>query len=306
MLHKDLGPQVIEDEDALFGVELTLDEFETGFPAPGGGIVYVRLDAQTPQAKKHFDDWWAELSKRHPGEAAVSEGQTDTVPHDKLRERRRRMVDVRPNKTSWTYRAREAVGVFTDPDALEEAVNQLEVAGFDRATISVLGSDKAIKERVGHLYRSVAEIEDDGRVPETAFASKEARAEGETAAVAVPFYVGGLAGAAAVVATGGALAAAIAGTIIGGAAGAGLGALLALSVARHHAKRIEGQLGQGGLILWIGVSDQDAEKRAVAVLEKNGAKHVHVHEIERNWGPKDRPLSDAQLDPLLFERDAIE
>ncbi len=62
-------------------------------------------------------------------------------------------------------RTREAVGVFTDPAALEAAVYELLGSRFDKATISVLGSDAEIRKRVGHLYRSVEEIEDDRRAP---------------------------------------------------------------------------------------------------------------------------------------------
>jgi hypothetical protein len=63
-----------------------------------------------------------------------------------------------------TISSREVVGVFADPVALERAVTELEMAGFDPAAISVLGSDGEIRKRVG-LYRSVAEIEDDARSP---------------------------------------------------------------------------------------------------------------------------------------------
>jgi hypothetical protein len=39
-------------------------------------------------------------------------------------------------------RAREAVGVFQNPDALEAAVDALEVSRFDRAAISVLATGR--------------------------------------------------------------------------------------------------------------------------------------------------------------------
>jgi hypothetical protein len=66
---RELGPQLTEDEDAFFGGELTLDEFETRFLAPGDGVVRVRLDVETPEAKRHFDRWWADFSARHPRRA---------------------------------------------------------------------------------------------------------------------------------------------------------------------------------------------------------------------------------------------
>lgn len=69
--HKDVGPRIIEDENALIGAELTLDEFEATFLVPGDADVCVRLEAQTPEAKKHFDSWWADLSERHPCETDI-------------------------------------------------------------------------------------------------------------------------------------------------------------------------------------------------------------------------------------------
>jgi hypothetical protein len=213
------------------------------------------------------------------------------------------MADTQTDTNPSTYRVREAVGVFADPESLEAAVDELEVSGFDRAGISVLGTEAEVKERIGHFYQSITEVEDDGRAPQAAFESRDSRVEGEAAAIAFPLYVGGVVGAVAVVATGGALAATVAAIIAGGAAGAGLGGLLARTVARHHATVVEEQLMAGGLVLWVAVPDADAGKRALAVLNKNGAKHAHIHEVERRWGPEDRPLSQGQPDPFLLERD---
>lgn len=204
---------------------------------------------------------------------------------------------------SLSYCAREAVGVFPDADSLEAAVQTLKGAGFDRAAISVLANDRAVIERIGHPYRSTSEAADDPEAPQATFVSRVSRTEGAAAAVGVPFQIGGFAGAAAVVAADGTLAAAIAMTILGGAVGAGLGALLALAVARQHAKTVKRQLEQGGLVLWVTTPDTESEARALAALRKCGATSVHLHAIERKYGPKDHPLADAQLDPLLLERD---
>jgi hypothetical protein len=69
---KELGPQLTADEDAFFGGELTLDEFEQRFLAAGDGVLRVRLDVETPQAKQHFDRWWADLNARHPRNAHLA------------------------------------------------------------------------------------------------------------------------------------------------------------------------------------------------------------------------------------------
>jgi hypothetical protein len=197
------------------------------------------------------------------------------------------------------YSAREAVGVFSDFDALEAAIDELEVSGFDRAAVSVLASDKKVKERMDNLYPNIVEIEDDRRAPGAAFSEKDSRIEGEAAAVGIPFYIGCVAAAAVAAGTGGLAVPTIGTIIIGAAAGGGLGALLAGAIARHHSESVSKQLSRGGTVVWVSVRDENAEKRAGQILTKAGARDVHVHEIQREWTLKDRPLSEGQPDPLL-------
>jgi hypothetical protein len=183
--------------------------------------------------------------------------------------------------------------------ALQVAVDELEVSGFDRATISVLASNDKVKERVGHLYREVGEIEDDPQAPQTAIISKHSLAEGEGAAIGLPSYIGGVAGAFAVVASGGTLAASVAAAVAGGAAGVGLGAVLARTIGQRYKHHALEQLEEGGMVMWVSVRDKRAERRAIEILTKAGARDVHMHEVEREWTLKDRPLSEVQPDPLL-------
>jgi len=149
-----------------------------------------------------------------------------------------------------TYHVREAVGVFESADALEVAVDQPGSSGFNRAEISVLASDKTVTERLGRLYRSVAEIVDDPRAPEAVFIPQGSRTEGDVALAGAPLYIGGLAGGLAVVASGGAMVLAFAAAIGLGAVGAGLGGPLARVVAHRHVYRVREQLAQGGLVIW--------------------------------------------------------
>jgi hypothetical protein len=59
------------------------------------------------------------------------------------------------------------------------------------------------------------------------------------------------------------------------------------------------QLSRGGMVLWVSVRDDTEERRALQVLKDAGARDVHVHEVQREWTLKDRPLSDIQPDPFL-------
>jgi hypothetical protein len=65
IVHKELGPQQIDDTAALIGVTLPLEQFES-FLADNPGAASVRLDVATRFAKQHFDAWLAEQWQRHP------------------------------------------------------------------------------------------------------------------------------------------------------------------------------------------------------------------------------------------------
>jgi len=49
-----------------------------------------------------------------------------------------------------TNEIREAVGVFQTAPQLEAAIEELEENGFDRAEISLLASDDAVRQKLGH------------------------------------------------------------------------------------------------------------------------------------------------------------
>jgi hypothetical protein len=297
---RPLGPIRISEEDDLVRKDMTLDDFEAELQAPGEKRVTVKLRVQTPDVRRDFDRWLADMRARHPSATSQPGASAPTTRRAGLIQSKAEQAGAAAPETD---DAREAVAVFPDSDALEAAIDALEVSGFDRAAISVLATDEKAREQVARFYRTIKEAEDGERTPRAAFVSKDSRTEGEAAVVGAPIYMGGLAGAAAVAATGGALAFAIAATIIGSAAGAGLGAILAAAIARHHTAQIQDQLKKGGLILWVSVETPDAEKRAIATLEKIGAQDVHVHTIKRERIPSDLPRTLIEADPFLLESD---
>jgi hypothetical protein len=202
---------------------------------------------------------------------------------------------------NYGYSVREAVGVFSVAEALERAVDELEVSGFDRAALSVLASQGTIKDRVGHLYRNIAEIADGRHVPQRAFVESDSRVEGTAAAIGIPCHIGSVAGGGVTaVGFGAATAATVAGAVVGGVVGAGLGALLVGAMIRRHVHEVSEQLAEGGLVLWVSLRDEDAERRVLHILTKAGGRELHMHEFEREWTLKDRPLSDVQFDPFLW------
>lgn len=201
--------------------------------------------------------------------------------------------------TTETYRVREAVALLPDAGTLDKAVELLIVRGFAREDLSVLsGTASHLGKIKGHVAAS-DKVMDDPKAPRAAVIDHASAMEGKAAAIGIPAQVGAFAGAIVAVASGGVLAAAIAAVVAGGAAGAGLGALLSHAISRHHRDGMEQQIANGGIVLWVRTTDKAAEDKATAALTAAGARNVHVHEIERSWGPEDVPLALTEPDPLL-------
>ncbi len=56
---------------------------------------------------------------------------------------------------------KEAVAVFDNVKQLQDAIDELESSGFDRAEISLLASSGAVETKLGHMYEKVEELEDE-------------------------------------------------------------------------------------------------------------------------------------------------
>ena len=173
----------------------------------------------------------------------------------------------------------EVVGVFDDPDTLQAAIDDLLSAGFDRAELSLLASEEAVEQKLGHAYKKAAEVEDDITLPRSAYVSTESLGDAEGGLISGLVYVGAVATAGAVVATGGTLAAVIGAAAMAGGAGALIGSVLASMIGQHQAKNLQDQLDRGGLLLWVRSWDKDREQRAKAILSKHSAHDVHVHSL---------------------------
>ena len=173
----------------------------------------------------------------------------------------------------------EAVGVFDDASSLQEAIDELLSSGFNQAEISLLASEHAVEEKLGHAYEKVKELEDDLSVPRAAYISTESRGDAEGGLIGGLVYVGAVAAAGAMVATGGTLAAAIAAAAMMGGAGGLIGSVLANLVGDHHARYLQEQLDHGGLLLWVRTRDEEHEQRARQILSKHSAHDVHTHAL---------------------------
>jgi len=183
--------------------------------------------------------------------------------------------------TSTTYAesSHEAVGVFQTAEAFQAAMDELLSSGFDRADLSILASEHAVEEKLGHFYRRIDELEDDPKVPRAAYVSTEAVGDAKGALIGGLTFVGGVGAAGAMVAAGGALAGIILAAAALGGAGGLIGSTLGKMTEQHHADQLHAQLEKGGLLLWVRTRDPEHEVRAEDILKKHRAIDVHIHDL---------------------------
>jgi hypothetical protein len=172
---------------------------------------------------------------------------------------------------------REVVAVFQSAESLESAIDELMSSGFDRAEISLLASEQAVEDKLGHRYERTSDLMDADGVPRSGFVSSAAIGDAEGGLIGGLAYVGATLAAGVVVVGGGALSATIAAALVAGGTGGLIGSVLAKWVGHHHARHFGEQLEHGGLLLWVRAWCPDEEKRAAAILRKHCADKVHVH-----------------------------
>ena len=173
----------------------------------------------------------------------------------------------------------EAVGIFHHNDDFQDAIDELLSSGFHRAQLSLLASEAAVQEKLGHRYIQVSALADDPAAPRSAYVSPEAIGAAEGGLIGGLVYVGAAVAAGAVVATGGTLATVVAATALAGGTGGLIGSVLAKWVGDGHAHQLQEQIDRGGLLLWVRTWSVEDELRAVEILKRHSGGDVHVHAL---------------------------
>lgn len=182
-------------------------------------------------------------------------------------------------------------GIFTTRSAVENATDALVRAGFPASDISVL------------LPQSLAGPMDMG----TEKATKAP--EGTAAGVATGGVIGGtlglLAGVGLLAIPGlgpfiaaGPIMAGLAGLGVGGAVGGVTGALIGMGIPEFEAKRYEGRLQKGGILLSVHCDTSDEIKRAKEVMKLAGGEDVS------STGESSVPSDDKRTDRGTTSRTA--
>ena len=157
-------------------------------------------------------------------------------------------------------------GIYRTIGQAEDTVNQLVAAGFANDDISVLLPDNQSTRNFAHKK--------DTKAP-------EGTATGVTAGGAIGGALGLLAGIGALAIPGvgpliaaGPIMGALAGLGVGGAVGGLIGALVGMGIPEYEAKRYEGRVKEGGILLSAHCDTSEEIDRAKEILKQTGAEDI--------------------------------
>ena len=174
-------------------------------------------------------------------------------------------------------------GIYSDYETLETAVEALKNAGFRNTDVSLLCSENVGSKDFAHVKSTKA--------PEGATAGA---ASGAVIGGAVGWLLG--IGALAIPGIGplvaaGPIVAALAGLGTGGAVGGIAGALVGLGIPEYEAKRYEGRVRKGGILLSVHCDDSQWTKKAKQILESTGAEDIASSvEAGADFAASDKPM----------------
>jgi hypothetical protein len=173
-------------------------------------------------------------------------------------------------------------GIYPDRMSVENAVDALKRDGFRNTDISVLMPDNVGTKDFGHQKNTKA---------------PEGAATGAGSGAVIGGTLGWLAGIGALAIPGlgpfiaaGPIMGLLAGAGAGGAVGSLVGSLIGLGIPEYEAKRYEGRIKQGGILLSVHCDKSEWVKKAEQVLKRTGAQDIASSgEASADFAKSDRP-----------------
>ena len=178
-------------------------------------------------------------------------------------------------------------GIYPTRDSADAAVDTLRTAGFRSADISVLFPQNTGSKEFGH---------------EKGTKSAEGAVAGGGTGAVIGGTLGWLAGIGMLAIPGvgpfiaaGPIVATLAGMGAGGTVGGMTGALIGLGIPEYHAKRYEGRMRKGGILLSVHADDQEWASKGKRILEQTGAQDISSSgETKGDFGNTDRPTERSE------------
>jgi hypothetical protein len=174
-------------------------------------------------------------------------------------------------------------GIYPDYASVERAVEALQLAQFRNTDISVLFPENVGTKDFAHVKGTKA---------------PEGATTGAGSGMVIGGALGWLVGIGALAIPGvgpfiaaGPIMAALAGAGAGGALGGITGALVGLGIPEYEAKRYEGRVKEGGILLSVHADDSAWTARAKEILERTGAKdNASTGEAKGDFSNTDKPM----------------
>jgi hypothetical protein len=181
-----------------------------------------------------------------------------------------------------------AFGIYATRAGVEGGVDSLKAAGFRSADISVLFPYNVGNKEFAHEMNTKA--------PEGAVAGAGSGAViGGTLGLLAGIGMLAIPGVGPFIAAG-PIMAALAGVGVGGAVGGMTGALIGFGMPEYEAKRYEGRVIKGGILLSVHCDDTEWTKKAKDILVKSGAEDVSsVGEATADFDKSDKPHVVGQI-----------
>ena len=177
-------------------------------------------------------------------------------------------------------------GIYPAYASVENGVDSLKAAGFRNTDISVLFPENVGTKDFAH--------EKGTKAPEGA-------STGAGAGAVIGGGLGWLVGIGALAIPGlgpfiaaGPIMAALAGVGVGGVVGGIAGALVGMGIPEYEAKRYEGRVKDGGILLSVHSDNSEWTKRAKEILEQTGAQDISsAGEASADFSKTDKPMLRA-------------
>jgi len=188
-------------------------------------------------------------------------------------------------------------GIYHTRDAAEEAVDALRRGHFRNTDISALFPDNAGTKDFAH--------EKNTKAPEGA-------STGAASGAVAGGVLGWLAGIGALAIPGigpfiaaGPIVTALAGAGALGAFGGIVGALVGMGIPEYEAKRYEGRVKHGGILLSVHCDDHDWVKRGEEILKTTGAEDISsTSEAHADFAVSDKPMLRSRS-PIVVEEPVV-
>jgi heat induced stress protein YflT len=175
-------------------------------------------------------------------------------------------------------------GIYRTRDGAESAVDRLLASGYRNEDISVLLQDNVGTKDFAHEKQTKA---------------PEGTTTGVVAGGAIGGTLGLLAGIGALAIPGvgpliaaGPIMSTLAGIGSGGLVGGIIGALVGMGIPEYEAKRYEGRIKEGGILLSVHCDNSDWAKKAKDLLKDTGAEDISsTGEAAADYAKTDKPLT---------------